>query len=72
MKQEVENGGEGGFYVFGADVFVGVVRKTAGRAQEEHGGGNGSGEDHGVVAGSGEDGAGVEAGALGGLMELDG
>ena len=72
MEEEVQDGGEGGFYVFEADVFVGVVREAVGGAEEEHGGGDGGGEDHGVVAGAGEDGLGVEARALGGLMELEG
>ena len=49
-----------------------MVGEAAGGAEEEHGGGDGGGEDHGVVAGAGEDGLGVEAGALGGLVELEG
>ena len=72
VEEEVEDGGEGGFYVFEADVFVGVVGEAAGGAEEEHGGGDGGGEDHGVVAGAGENWLRVEAGSLGGLMELEG
>jgi hypothetical protein len=71
MEQEIEDGGEGGFYVFYADVFAGLVGEAAGGAEEEHGGGDGGGEDHGVVAGAGEDGLGVESGSLGGLVELE-
>jgi hypothetical protein len=68
VEQEVEDRGEGRFYVFEADVFVGVVGEAAGGAEEEHGNGDGGGEDHGVVAGAGEDWLGIEAGALSGLM----
>ena len=72
VEQEVHYGGEGGFYVFEADVFGGLVGDAAGGAEEEHGGGDGGGEDHGVVAGAGEDGLGIEAGAGGGLVEMVG
>ena len=70
VEQEVHYGGEGGFYVFEADVFGGLVGDAAGGAEEEHGGGDGGGEDHGVVSGAGEDGLGVEAGAGCGLMKM--
>ncbi len=49
-----------------------MVGEAVGGAEEEHGGGDGGGQDHGVVAGAGEDGLGVEAGALGGFVELEG
>ena len=72
MEQEVEDGGEGGLDVFGADVFVGMVREAAGGAEKEHGGGDGGGENHGVVAGAGEDGFGVVAGSGCGLVKVVG
>ncbi len=72
VEEEVEERGESGFNVLFADGLVGVVGEAAGRADEEHRGGNGGSEDHGVVSGAGEDGLRVEARALGGLVELDG
>jgi hypothetical protein len=72
MEQEIEDSGQGGFHVFEADVFSGLVGETARGAEEEHRGGDGGGQDHGVVAGAREDGLGIEAGAGGGLVKMMG
>src|SRR5215472_4760014 len=50
LLEETHAGIQGGAHIFDANIFVGMMTDAAGRAQEEHGGGNFLGEKHGIVS----------------------